>query len=110
MAALPVARIPKTSQGTTAAAISSLEGGLRRDRTLIMTIQEIKTLQKLTEPQFHAMSVAELFDTGLLQETWECLRYETANTRKGYQLHAKPYQTSANLPVVTCWISKHTKE
>jgi hypothetical protein len=110
MAALPVARIPKTTQGTNNAAITSLEGVIRKDRTHIMTIQEIKDLQKLTESQFNAMSVVELFDSGLLQETWECLRYETSNARKGFQVQAKAYQTSASLPIVTCWIGKHTKE
>jgi hypothetical protein len=102
MAALPVARILKTSQGVNNNAISSLEGVMRKDRTNIMSVQEIKTLQKLIEEQFSAMTVVELLDIGLLQETWECIRYETANARKGFQIQAKPYQTSANLRSVFC--------
>jgi len=108
-AAPPVLRIAKTAQANNGA-ITSMDGVLRKDRVLIMSIQEIKDLQKKTEAEFNAMTLEELFDTCLLQETWECVRYETAVARKNHQVEARQYQTSANLPLVTCWIGKHTKE
>jgi hypothetical protein len=113
MAALlnPPRRIVKADAGVVVGAISSLEGQVRTDKTRIMTVQEIRTLQSKTEAEMRAMTLVELLDIGLLQETWECLRYEVANRlSRNCQLEAKPYPTAASPPTVTCWIGRHTKE